>query len=64
MGHVVIGMDPHKRSATIEIIDGRQTVLFAGRGPHIQRPHMGGRGVQWDRPPCRAAPGCRWRAGR
>ena len=31
MGHVVIGMDPHKRSATIEIIDGRQKVLFAGR---------------------------------
>jgi transposase len=31
MGHVVIGMDPHKRSATIEIIDDRQTVLFAGR---------------------------------
>ena len=31
MGHVVIGMDPHKRSATIEIIDDRQKVLFAGR---------------------------------
>jgi transposase len=31
MGHVVIGMDPHKRSATIEIIDAAQTVLFAGR---------------------------------
>jgi transposase len=31
VGHVVIGMDPHKRSATIEIIDDRQTVLFAGR---------------------------------
>ena len=30
MGHVVIGMDPHKRSATIEIIDDRQKVLFAG----------------------------------
>ena len=31
MGHVVIGMDPHKRSATIEIIDERQEVLSAGR---------------------------------
>jgi transposase len=31
MGHVVIGMDPHKRSATIEIADDRQKVLFAGR---------------------------------
>ena len=31
MGHVVIGMDPHKRSATIEIIDDRQKALFAGR---------------------------------
>jgi transposase len=31
MGHVVIGMDPHKRSATIEIIDDRQKVLFGGR---------------------------------
>jgi transposase len=31
MGHVVIGMDPHKRSATIEIIDDRQKVLSGGR---------------------------------
>ena len=31
MGHVVIGMDPHKRPATIEIIDDRQKVLSAGR---------------------------------
>ena len=31
MGHVIIGMDPHKRSATIEIIDGRETVLAGGR---------------------------------
>jgi transposase len=31
MGHVIIGMDPHKRSATIEIIDDRQKVLFQGR---------------------------------
>jgi transposase len=31
MGHVVIGMDPHKRSATIEIIDDRGKVLCQGR---------------------------------
>jgi hypothetical protein len=28
---VIIGMDPHKRSATVEIIDDRERVLFAGR---------------------------------
>ena len=28
---VIIGMDPHKRSATIEVIDGRAVVLAAGR---------------------------------
>lgn len=31
MGRVVIGMDPHKRSATIEVIDDREAVLGAGR---------------------------------
>ena len=31
MGHVVIGMDPHKRSATIEVIDDRERVLDKGR---------------------------------
>jgi hypothetical protein len=31
MGRVVIGMDPHKRSATIEIIDEREQVLAQGR---------------------------------
>ena len=31
MGRVVIGMDPHKRSATIEIINSREKVLGAGR---------------------------------
>ena len=31
MGHVVIGMDPHKRSATIEIIDERGKALCQGR---------------------------------
>ena len=31
MGHVIIGMDPHKRSATIEIIDSRESALERGR---------------------------------
>jgi transposase len=30
MGRVVIGMDPHKRSATIEVIDEREEVLAQG----------------------------------
>jgi transposase len=29
MGHVIIGMDPHKRSATIEIINDRERVRAA-----------------------------------
>jgi hypothetical protein len=31
MPRVVIGMDPHKRSATIEVIDEQETVLTQGR---------------------------------
>jgi transposase len=31
MAHVIIGMDPHKRSATIEIINDREKVLAQGR---------------------------------
>jgi hypothetical protein len=31
MGRVVIGMDPHKRSATIEVLDERETVVAVGR---------------------------------
>ena len=31
MVHVVIGMDPHKRSATIEVLDEREKVLSTGR---------------------------------
>jgi hypothetical protein len=31
VGRVIIGMDPHKRSATIEIIDSHEHVLGAGR---------------------------------
>ncbi|WP_233625618.1 IS110 family transposase [Actinoplanes sp. ATCC 53533] len=31
MGQVIIGVDPHKRSATIEVIDQRERVLAKGR---------------------------------
>jgi transposase len=31
MNAVVIGMDPHKRSATIEVMDADETVLGGGR---------------------------------
>lgn len=31
MARVIIGMDPHKRSATIEVIDDRENMLAAGR---------------------------------
>jgi transposase len=31
VGRVIIGMDPHKRSATIEVIDAREKVLAQGR---------------------------------
>jgi transposase len=30
-GRVVIGMDPHKRSVTIEVMDAEETVLGGGR---------------------------------
>ena len=31
MLQVTIGVDPHKLSATIEVVDGHETVLAAGR---------------------------------
>jgi hypothetical protein len=31
MGHVIIGMDPHRRSATIEVINEPEKVLDQGR---------------------------------
>ena len=31
MAQVIIGVDPHKRSATIEVIDQRERVLGKGR---------------------------------
>ncbi len=31
LARVVIGVDPHKRSATIEVLDERERVLATGR---------------------------------
>ena len=31
VGRVVIGLDPHKRSATIEVVDDNEQQLTAGR---------------------------------
>jgi hypothetical protein len=31
MGQVIIGMDPHKGSATVEVINDREKVLAQGR---------------------------------
>ena len=31
MEHVVIGVDPHKLSATIEVVDDREQLLGSGR---------------------------------
>ncbi len=60
MGRVIIGMDPHKRSATIEIIDDREKVLAQGRfgtdragyqamlalGRQLHGPGLGGGGLR------------------
>jgi hypothetical protein len=71
MGRVVIGMDPHKRSATIEIIDEREQVLAQGRygtdtdgyqqmlaaRPPASGPGVGGGGLRRDRSARRPAAG-------
>ncbi len=62
---VVIGMDPHKRSVTIEVMTADETIVGAGRFgtdvagfardealcQPVPRPHLGDRGLQRDRPP-------------
>jgi transposase len=76
VGRVVIGMDPHKRSATIEVLDERERVLSrgavrdgrrrlsaAGGGTRMAGPAVGGRGVPGGWPAFGAAAGRRWRAG-
>ena len=66
---VVIGMDPHKRSVTIEVMTADEEVLGGGRfGTDIAgyrsmleyltpvaRPGLGDRGMQRHRPPRRPA---------
>ena len=68
---VIIGMDPHKRSATIEVIDEQAAVLAAGRygtdkagyardagrGAEVRGPGLGGGGLQRHRPAPGAPPG-------
>ena len=68
---VIIGMDPHKRPATIEVIDERAAVLAEGRfgtdkagypemlaaGAEVRGPGLGGGGLQRDRQTHRAPPG-------
>ena len=45
MAAVIIGMDPHKRSATIEIINDREKILSKGRfgAAHDDRSRRGRR---------------------
>jgi hypothetical protein len=68
---VIIGMDPHKRSATIEVIDERATVLAGGKygtdtagygqmlaaARKFRGPGLGGGGLQRHRPASGAPPG-------
>jgi hypothetical protein len=76
---VVMGMDPHKRSVTIEVMDGRRTGLGwrpvrhrrrrlpsdAGIPASVAGPGLGGRGLQRHRSAHRAASaGRRPRGGR
>jgi hypothetical protein len=63
MSQVVIGMDPHKRSATIEVMAGDETVLGGGRyatdgagyaamlaeARRVAAADVGGRGLPGDR---------------
>jgi transposase len=70
MAKVFIGVDPHKLSATIEVVDDRETLLATGRfstdkaGYAAMRKHVagwtergvGGGGKQRRRPATGAAP--------
>jgi len=78
MGRVVIGMDPHKRSATIEVLDERERVIstgpvrhrwgglpqHVGRGAQMAAANLGGRRNPGRRAASRAAPGRRQRGRR
>jgi hypothetical protein len=78
VGRVVIGMDPHKRSATIEVLDADEQPLLAGRlganregyrlllaaGRAVPGTGVGGRGLPGCGPASGTTPGRRPRAGR
>ena len=74
MEKIVIGVDPHKLSATIEVVDHHERVLGSGRfatdkaGYAAMRRHVAGwpqrvwagGGQQWRRPVAGAAAAGRW----
>jgi transposase len=41
MGPIIVGVDPHKRSVTIEVIDGEGKVLATGRFGTLNRDYHG-----------------------
>ena len=67
--HVIIGVDPHKLSATIEVVDQHEQLLGSGRfttdragyaamrelRQDLARPGLGRRRSQRRRPPARTA---------
>ena len=46
MEHVIIGVDPHKLSATIEVVDQREKLLGSGRFTTDQALGAGSRAVR------------------
>jgi hypothetical protein len=49
---VIIGMDPHKSSATIEAVDERGRTLAVAVTVAVNRPQMDQGGQSVDCPPC------------
>jgi hypothetical protein len=73
LDRVVVGMDPHKRSVTIEVIAGDEAILSGGRfattaeGYQAMRRYvaqwpagLGDRGLRRDRRPRRQPAARRW----
>jgi hypothetical protein len=69
MAKVFIGVDPHKLSATIEVVDDRETVLATGRfgtdkaGYAAMRKHVAAYRSGCGRSRAATAPGGHWRSG-
>jgi hypothetical protein len=69
MARVFIGVDPHKLSATIEVVDDRETVLATGRfgtdkaGYAATRRNVAGFPDRLWRWRAVTAPAARWRSG-